>query len=274
MKRLKADRRDGWYEITPSDAHELIEARHKNRPLREVRAARIASDITAGRYGENGETLIFCDRGRLLDGQTRLRAVVLANKPIVTYCVFGVSAAQFDTMDQGASRSTQDLVAVLGYKKYATVSAAAKLCLRYETSWLADNVPVRNWAVDDWLRKNGRELSDALSAMDEASGGKFPVGCPPATVLFLYYYVKSHPKAGEFARGLATGAELRDGSPILTLRTRLAQPGLRPWYRVAFVIKAWNAFAAGRNLGVIKWLARPGGAEPLPRIAETEESAE
>jgi hypothetical protein len=268
MKKIRRpDTRDGWYEIDPASAISLLDKQHKNRPLREARAERIAGDIRAGKYGENGEPMIFCPAGRLLDGQTRARAVVISGRAITSYCVFGVSPAQFDTMDQGSTRSTQDLLATLGVIRYGVMAAAARWCIRYESTWIAHEVPIRNWAVDDWVRKNGDRLAMALHKMEAAAGGPFPKGIPVAAVLFLLFHIQDHPRADEFIHGLASGANHAPDSPLLVLRKRL-QPGMSVsrFHQVAFLIKAWQAFRDGRRRMVLKWLARPGGGEPLPLI--------
>ncbi|MGA5340472.1 hypothetical protein ACPCK3_15115 [Streptomyces griseoincarnatus] len=73
--------------------------------------------------------------------------------------------------------------------------------------------------------------------------------------------------AAWFFKGLADGASLEPGNPILTLRNRLladmgAEEKAKDAQHVAYVFRAWNAVRAGRPLGAI--VLGPEGGIPAP----------
>src|SRR5664279_4273925 len=68
--------------ITPSLAATYLEANIKNRKVKEKAVQRYAADMVAGEWMLTGEAIKFSDEGSLLDGQNRLRAIVMSRTPI------------------------------------------------------------------------------------------------------------------------------------------------------------------------------------------------
>jgi hypothetical protein len=61
--------------VTPTMADEWLSKRwEKQRPLREGHVQRLIADLTVGRYHFGPQTIVFDQRGRLVDGQHRLEA--------------------------------------------------------------------------------------------------------------------------------------------------------------------------------------------------------
>ena len=200
MKKVrKSDPRDGWYEVTPTEAQQMLDKRNKNRPLKERRAQRIAGEIGDGRYRENGETIVFNEAGKVLDGQHRLRACILANKPIVSYCVFGVADNVFPSFDQGQMRSGSDLAALMGFQYYAPVAAVARLAIRYADGTLATTgtqTAVSTEALRLYMKRNEDQLSESIEFVMKYRNGLCKL-LPLSHVAFLHYMVapKSNGKA-------------------------------------------------------------------------------
>jgi hypothetical protein len=66
---------------------------------------------------------------------------------------------------------------------------------------------------------------------------------------------------------LATGENLTKGNPIYALRSllekdRMAIRRFGQTYRLAVIIKAWNAYRDGREVKSLRWTQ--GGANPEP----------
>jgi hypothetical protein len=269
----KPDERDGWYEFVPVTAQADLDAGAKNRPRNEFRAERIAADISAGHWRENGETLVYDETGRLMDGQTRLRACILANKPLVSYCVFGVPYVVFPSLDTGRSRSGGDIAGLLGFKNCHAIAAVARLIIRYQRGVLTttgSSTIIPNEEIKSYLKRNRERLSAAMEFVQKRRGGI--VGLLPISQVAFVFYMnaeKHRSKAEEFVEKLATGAELAQQSPILILRRRME--GLRGEkhlltepQKLALVIKAWNAFLAGKSTSLLKWNAE---VETFPKFS-------
>lgn len=78
--------------ITPRLAKEYLEKNTSNyRKLSHTTVWQYANDIENGRWQENGEAIKFDEEGTLVDGQHRLKAIVMANVPACMMVVRGVS---------------------------------------------------------------------------------------------------------------------------------------------------------------------------------------
>lgn len=278
MKRTKAPGpRDGWYEISPSDAQHLLENGAKNRPLRDHRAAKIATDIQAGIFYPNGESVIFDEKGRLQDGQTRLRGAVLANKAILVYCVFDIPGRYFGSFDQGSARGGADLAALLEFQNYSLVAAVARLAMLYANGAIdttGNKTRISNDLIRRYMEKNRLGLGDAATFTVKHRKGLAPL-VPISHPAFVYYMTGG--KAAEFVEKLATGVGLPRGNAVLLFRQRMTalrgeKHKVTPTERLAYIVKAWNAHSTGKPLTLLKWDER----ENFPRFtvaSEVEESA-
>lgn len=271
----KSDQKDGWYSVDPKSAAELLENRSKNRPLSEPRAKRIADDITEGKYQANGEPLIFSPSGRLLDGQHRLRAILISGRSIETYVVHGVPDQAFDTMDTGKSRAGADIAAIAGRSNYAIVASVAAWAIKHETGTWRSMIKgqIRNWQIDDWLRKNGAEVEQRIEELRHGADGFAKLGSP-ASLVFVYMmaYREDPDAALRFMSGLASGTGLSSGSPVLFLRNRMLTERLDGHHRMALCILAWKAFRDGRKVGVLRWKSTKSGSggTPMPMFGDEE----
>lgn len=94
--------------ITPQRAKELLEANRENRQLQKRQIAELAGQIEGGRWLLTHQGIAFDTNGRLVDGQHRLKAIVLANKPAELVVCRGLDPAAFPVVDQGRARSIAD----------------------------------------------------------------------------------------------------------------------------------------------------------------------
>jgi hypothetical protein len=90
--------------ITPIEAAKLLGKNEANRKLREHRAAAMARAMREGRFKLTHQPIALSKRGRLLDGQHRLRAIILANKPVKLVVATDVPEETFDVLDAGLPR--------------------------------------------------------------------------------------------------------------------------------------------------------------------------
>lgn len=91
-------------EVTPEIAAKWLQRNEGNRKLREPRAAAFAKAITDGKYRLTHQGIAFSSKGRLLDGQHRLRAICLAGRPIPIVVARNVPESAFEVLDAGLTR--------------------------------------------------------------------------------------------------------------------------------------------------------------------------
>lgn len=263
-------RRDGWYEISPAQAAHLLASGGKNRPLKEVRARLLADAIEAGAWKENGETIIFDEDGVLMDGQHRLRACVLADRPIVSYCVFDVSSSFFASLDTGASRSGGDVAALLDFQNATSVAAIARLTTIYANGTVVNRMEDSRIMTNDQLGRfiayYRNELNAAIMTVIKYRPGLTRL-VPLSHMMFLNFMVSDKEKVEQFTDKMATGEGLVKGDALLLFRQKMLnlvgeRHKLRQLDKLALLVKSWNAFVRNRPVGLLRW----SSDEQFPKI--------
>lgn len=122
--------------ITPKWAKFILDNRNnRNRRLSESFVTKLARDITNGAFITTHQGIAFDESGDLLDGQHRLAAVVMANKPITVPVTTGLASSHrlngstintFELIDGGKPRGVGAMLTMAGYPNGNNVAAAVK----------------------------------------------------------------------------------------------------------------------------------------------------
>jgi hypothetical protein len=279
MRKIRnVNHKDGWYEITPKDAGEILDDMKLNRALSQPNVDRIAEEIRRGGWTENGESLVFDVNGRLLDGQHRLRACMIAGKPIVSYCVWGVKAASFDTIDTGKIRGGSDLASILRLKNYKVCASAADWCIKYDRLKTGGRFPsgqssmITNSAREDFFHKN-RDLLESVSHAVVVNGKHLRriTNGPNVFAGALAIISREDPDKGEkWFTLVATGEGLSREHPAMLLRNKLADLKGQKYKPtqidiLALCIKSFCYFRDGRRVTLLKYSSE----EAFPTISST-----
>lgn len=246
--------------VTPALAEKWLEGNTHNRPVKDGLVNEYASQMKRKLWLLNGEAIIFDHSGRLMDGQHRLWACITSETSFETLVVRGVDPEVFTTIDTGAKRTAGDVLHIAGHTKYVTTLAAASMiCLEYihdviKAKGKIDSRKNRSITRKDVLKyveKNPR-LMRWVEMSRTHRGWTATYSSTIAAVLYLGSN-KFPQKAEEFMHGWLSGESLTIKSPILALRNRLAtEKRLAKSVRVGLVASAWNAYASGRELTIIK----------------------
>lgn len=94
--------------ITPEKAAAWLANNAGNRPLRERRAAAYAKAIDDGKWVLTPDPIALGKRGRLLNGQHRLRAIMMASTPVRMAVAYDVPDEAFAVMDAGLPRAVHE----------------------------------------------------------------------------------------------------------------------------------------------------------------------
>lgn len=249
--------------ITPDEAAKMLARNDANRPCDKRRAARIAGDIMRGDWKVNGDAIRISKTGRLLDGQHRLNAVIIANTPVQTFVVRGLEDSVFGTIDTNQkSRTAADVLAIRGYRGYTHLAAMARAVHIFNVSGKpisgnTDHVPTVS-QIEAIVQQSPGLQQAAIDVFRMRWCRQFM-----STTLAgfcLYKFRKDDERlANEFFNCVETGANLSAGSPIILLRNRLIsaktnrQETISRLYMYALTFKAYKLFRDGaevRNLWV------------------------
>lgn len=279
MKRLREmeDPRNGWYEISPADAMELLNGEAlKNRPLSRTQVQFIARAINQGEFIANGESIVLDNAGNLADGQHRLRAVIVANKPIMSFVVFNAKrfgATFFDSIDQGKRRSAADRMALEGCKHAILATSVARLIECYErnvsyTGYTHSTISTYRKTYE----RNSDEIQSAIASVN--SKNKHIARLIPTSRLTFCYMMARRVDAklaDRWLDALCFGENMSADNPAMVLRRQLQNETLRSGGGLrrittdafmAFMIRSWIGFRHGRKLQNLRWAV----GEALPRF--------
>lgn len=113
-----AEYRAAKFNITPEQAQYWLDNHNTaNRKLREPHAANIARQMDLGYWnGDTHEGIAFAKDGSLIDGQHRLRAVVLHGRPVEMLVWTGQEPDNRLVVGAGTPRTAADTLQIAGYQ--------------------------------------------------------------------------------------------------------------------------------------------------------------
>lgn len=110
--------------ITPARARELLKGNGNNRQLRIKHVEYLAAEITGGRWVCTHQGIAISKDGKVVDGQHRLEACIMANRPIDVMLFKDVPMSVQDVSDSGAIRSVPDQLHITDGLKNANITVA------------------------------------------------------------------------------------------------------------------------------------------------------
>lgn len=242
--------------IKPEDAQAILARNTNNRSLNTNTVRFYQKQMEQGKWDINGETIKIADDGQLLDGQHRLEACVRSCVPLVTYVVRDLSPEVFKSIDAGKVRSHADYLKIDGKEgALATLAAAARIAMGFnketgEYKYVGGKLPTYELLgfveKHEGLQNSVRMTGDGIRKVMSPS---IAAGCH-------YIFSIIDPEGAQvFFESLASGANLKEGSPILALRNRLVT--IRLEHRagsaatrmiVAYMVQGFNYWRGGKSL--------------------------
>jgi hypothetical protein len=256
-------------EITPRQAQRYLDQNANFRKLSEERAQAYADQIRNGRWDVNGESIKFNGEGKLKDGQHRLRAVVLANKPIRTVVVRGIDSDM--NIDTGARRSFSAVLNAKGYKNTAVLSSAVTWLWRWRNGRMVFQKGGRGAVGHGELANLLSRNKGLLDSMRVAQAANRILAASAGTFLHFVLAEKDPQAAGRFFDALANGVDLAEDNPVRRFRERLIKDKgskykIATSEKIALGIKAFNAFRRGQTMQMLVWKGYGESPEEYPTV--------
>jgi hypothetical protein len=247
---------------------------HNNRTMESRHVERLAEIVRNGHWRFNGDPIRFDEQGRLIDGQHRLSAVVLANVPIDTMVVWNLATEVIDLVDDPTThkmRTVAHVAQMHGHKNATTKIAAVRLVWAWLNGHL--NQPTRCVLSAPETRDLLGQHPGLCLMVDEHCSAARSSGVVPQSVSLSMLYILSNidtAAARQFFDAMINGAGLPAGSPILALRNKCiaARAERRPlgtYDTFVAVAKAWNYWMTGQSLKQIVLAGKDGGVR-MPHI--------
>ena len=253
-----------WITVTPELATRWLEDFNtNNRSIREEYVIRLSNDMKAGKWKRNGAPISFDTDGRLIDGQHRLYACFLAQKPFDTLVVRGIAPEAYSTIDINRPKGFRDFM-IHGEKHTALLAACLRLIYFWEHGLLGR---MKEGSLAPTITQLEQVAAKHPKASDSvhfvANNSIVKRGFTPSFSSLIHYAGtrQGHPAMVEsFLERLGNGLGLNADDPVYQLRKfmlsqRGAKPGIRragQLYVLALGIKAWNAAKENKSLRVLK----------------------
>ena len=98
--------------ITPEIAKEYLKHNIKNRKVKPKTVEAYARDIIRGKFATTHQGIAFDENGDLLDGQHRLLAIVMSDRPVTMMVTRGMPRDTICSVDRGITRSVRDVFSI------------------------------------------------------------------------------------------------------------------------------------------------------------------
>lgn len=245
-------------EICPTRAKQLLAQNNTNRNLNQRLVGKLTEAIVNDHWKVNGETIKLSKKGRLLDGQHRLHAIIMAKKPAKTYLIDGLEEDCHPTIDAGLRRTGGHALQFLGVKNSNLVAATIGMVHRIRIKDLKASPRYTN---EDIVREHQIDPQGYSKAATYISGKQWLRKFAGSTVAAACYYLTQKldtDQSDEFFNAVASGENLQHGDPAFALRNQLMnkrsiQGKLERGKQVRYniyqdIAYAWNALRDKRSI--------------------------
>jgi len=264
--------------LTPATAKQYLENNKANRPMSQQTVNFYVNEMRAGRWKENGESIIIDKNCVIKNGQHRLKATVVADYTWQVPLITEVDPDVMQTIDTGKSRSLSDVLTLSGYSQAAALAAITKRILNHKSGANSDsgsNKISHSYAMSfiqdnyTWL---GDLVKEARRLYTEQTTNIFTAGD-----FGLYMYViAGHLKAfdSDHLRNFMSHlsgkkADESSGGTWLRRKAEKAKNSklqLNRVWKLGICIKAWNAHVEGLPVTYLKYDMN----NPLPKVVKQE----
>jgi hypothetical protein len=126
--------------VTPAMAENWLNTNADNqRAANTAHISQYAREMTEGNwYHDTGDCIRFSNKGTLIDGQHRLRGLILSKKSVMMMIMRNINAEHISAMDIGKRRNLRDILKVNGIKPPTGISESALSALTSSLWYLAD----------------------------------------------------------------------------------------------------------------------------------------
>lgn len=249
-------------QITPGlAAHYLAAKNDGNRNLIETSVASMMKDMAEGRWELTGQAIIFDNTGKLIDGHHRLTAISRGTVVVPMLVVRNASPSAVRRIDTGVARTAAHIAHMDGHKYAAEQTALARLLLIHERHGIERmNTPATHPTKAECVDEIALRPSMMLSIEKGYPVKKRKWATPTVAAFCHYLFYQQNALACDrfWDEVCGSGAGLKETSPALHLRTRLADNAasrakLPVLHIIALFFKAWIAYRNGKAMRRLQW---------------------
>lgn len=241
--------------ISPRDAKRFLGVNAENNRLPKTgKIPQYARDMQTGRWNsDSGETLKVDVDGRLIDGQNRMHAVILAGVPIEFDVAYDVPTEAMQIIDTGAARTASDALRIDGTPERTRVAGIVRWSILWDAKVFTGRGGTFNPTTTEIIERYRSEMILFNSAAQRAGDCQrlgLGTGGSAGTAHYLFSRITAEP-THQFFDQYISGANLPENCGPLALRNKMARRKIDRITRaeeLALFVRAWNAWRDGKTL--------------------------
>lgn len=203
--------------VTPDLARDWLATAASNRKLNQRHVVILAEDMRHGRWALTHQGLAFDEHGRLVDGQHRLHAVILAGCSVLMMVVRGVALESvLNAVDQGTIRTPGQALIMRGVANGTLVAAISRNVGVLTSADLQYTARLGGAGVEEIRTLYAESIAFVVDRYNRICKSPY---CAPIVVAHAHESTRA--KAIEFHEAVVSGEGLLAGDPRLALRNHL-----------------------------------------------------
>jgi hypothetical protein len=277
----------GVYDITPTLAQYILDNLNtQNRKPNPNHVSRIAISLVSDQWVMNGESIVFSDKGLLVDGQHRLMACAQTGVAIKSVVVFGVpNRDAFNTHGQGVTRTASQVLSMNGFSNTTSLGAACKFALFFKGTkgliWDEDETKIKAKAPlvsRDMILEMATSLDESVisKVSDIHSNVPSSIGRACVSGMFLFLCEINKEAAFIFFNKVVEDDFVGKTDPARLIKRYLSRTtkGFKisvkgKYFMACYVIQAWNLFISNQERETL--LVYSKKPTPVPLIPTDEQ---
>ena len=246
--------------ITPQVAKKYLSYNTQNRKESPRNVMFLVEQMKKGLFLENGESIVFDNNNKLLDGQHRLMAIAKAGLSFHIPVVRGVMKNTMATYDTGKNRSSIDVLGLNGFKNCGTLSSFVKLIYKYEIKQSKAKFvnaynrteTLTNQQILDFCKENNDWVQEIIRNVANIYNKPTTKFLGVANLSFIAYLIggkNPSSKVYDFIKNIY-GITRQDGTATSYLYSKLYNSKINKeplsfYWILGMSIKAWNFYLDG-----------------------------
>ena len=239
--------------VTPEGAKNLLKMNTWNRKPSLAMVQRYMRDMRDDRWLFSGSSIVISDKDRLLDGQQRLMALEMIEKPQDFVLVRGVNEAAFGSIDSASVRGFAKILEGMGMPRPRFLAGATVFLWRILSGAYNGGNPPSPAELMEIFEQHRPGLKLAV----ERRGGDTLIGLTASVSTILDYitFTESPQRAPTFWAKLNGIGEFKEGDPVLALRRKLERNRIGgevgrapPRALLLWAMTAWRAYLKGKTI--------------------------
>lgn len=256
--------------VTPEMAVAFLANNPNNRPINKPAVQFLVRQMKEGTWSEHVAPIVINCDGELIDGQTRLSAVIQYGKPVRMEIKRNVPDVVRPLIDTGRKRQASDWLQMTGVPNSAIVAGAARIVGCYRKGSIMSYAS-RTLAPLD-IQRIVEENSGLIEWAKKASGKRSRIVISPSqqAALSFLFSEKDDVLADVFCSNVSNGFDPEKFPSFHRVRETIMQSRVTSTRKafsgivvLAFWVKAWNATRTRRPLRSIRWSP---STEEFPKI--------